>query len=153
MTPILSIDPGAAGGFAWRDRDSNFFAQAMPQTPGDVLDALTEIHAMNPGIIAVMEKVGGFIAGNPAPGSTMFNFGHGVGFIEGVLMARSVSLEIVTPQKWQKHHQLGTRGNMTKGEWKNKAKAMAQRLYPMLKVTLGVSDALLILEYKIAKTR
>lgn len=152
MTPIIAIDPGSSGGFAWRDRDGEFHCAPMPETQGDVLDLLTEIHASCPGLICAIEKVGGFVAGNPTPGSTMFNFGRGVGFIEGILMTRSVPTETVTPQKWQKHVQLGSRGDMEKGEWKNKAKAIAQQRFPGLRVTLKVSDALLILEYKISMT-
>lgn len=53
----------------------------------------------------------------------------------------------VTPQKWQKALQLGTKGNKSNTEWKNKLKARAQQLFPNVPMTLAVADALLILEY------
>ena len=53
----------------------------------------------------------------------------------------------VTPQKWQKELQLGNRGNKSTTEWKNKLKAKAEQLFPYMKITLAVSDSLLILQY------
>ena len=153
MIPVLGIDPGAKGGFAWRNIDGQHFVSKMPDTPGDVCEALREIYVSNPHMVAIMEKVGGYTGGAGAPGSAMFNFGHGVGFMEGVIMALGIPLELCTPQKWQKHFQLGTRGDLSKTEWKNKAKAEAQRRYPEIKVTLDVSDALLIMAYKVERMR
>ncbi len=87
-------------------------------------------------------------AGNPAPGSTMFNFGRGVGVIMGAAMALGFRVETVTPQKWQKHFQLGlARDCASKSEWKNKLKAKAQQLFPHVEVTLKTADALLLWEY------
>ena len=66
------------------------------------------------------------------------------GRIEGVLAAFRVPTVTVTPQAWQKAHGLGTRGDMTTTQWKNKLKARAQSLYPEEHVTLATADALLI---------
>lgn len=142
---ILAIDPGASGGLAWTTREGTF-CQAMPETDGDVLDLLRSLRAQ--GIErCVIERVGGF-AGQAMPGSAMFNFGDGCGYIRGCLMALSYRVEMVTPQKWQKHLGLGTvKLSGGKGPWKRKLKERAQQLFPTVTVTLKTADALLILDY------
>lgn len=145
---IIAIDPGASGGIAISPSDAaTCYAQSMWETEGDVVEGLrllTQYHAGN--VIVYIEEVGGFI-GSPMPGSRMFTFGRGFGFLLGVLQALSCRIELVRPQKWQKALSLGTRGEASKNEWKAKLKAHAQRLYPHIKVTLATADALLILDY------
>ena len=46
----------------------------------------------------------------------------------------------------QKHIGVGTRGGMSKTEWKNKLKSEAQRRYPDQTVTLATADGLLIMD-------
>ena len=144
MKQIIAIDPGASGGIAWSDDFGAKGCQSMPETHGDVCDRLRELVASATETTVYLEKVNGFM-GNAAPGSAMFNFGRGVGYIEGCLAAMGCPVIEVPPQKWIKAMGLGTRGEMTKGEWKNKLKSEAQRRYPALTVTLKTADALLIL--------
>ena len=168
MNLLLAIDPGASGGIAWYDGTLPF-VEPMPETEGDVLALLRSIitvHAES-GATAHVEKVGGYIGGAGSPGSAMFGFGRGVGFLYGVLMAHEIPIIEVTPQRWQKTLGMGTREHARpekgmaysrdelralaaqdarlKGEWKNRLKAEAQRRFPGLKVTLKTADALLIL--------
>lgn len=145
---ILAIDPGASGGMAWRNSEG-VTCKGMPDTDGDVLDLLRSIRAS--GVErCVIEKVGGF-AGVGMPGSAMFNFGDGCGFIRGCLMTMGFRVEMVTPQKWQKALSLGTvKDTGGKGPWKRKLKERAQQLFPSQTVTLKTSDALLILDYAIS---
>lgn len=162
---IIAIDPGKAGGIAILSEQGTVKAFKMPQTDGDVIeffDNLTE--PLPPVKVCFMEKVGGFIGlrtkyilcprckdsipiKTADPGSAMFKFGYGNGFLISTVMTRKIPLEMVTPQKWQKALSLGTKSGMPTTQWKNKLKAMAQRLYPALKVTLNTCDALLILHY------
>lgn len=143
---ILAIDPGASGGLAWTDSNGTQ-CLAMPPTSGDIIDLLRSIKAS--GVTeAYLEKVGGYVGGKGAPGSAMFNFGHGVGVIEGALMTLGYRVIEVTPQKWQKHFSLGTSKQAGgKTAWKNKLKAEAQRRFPDQTVTLKTADALLILDW------
>ena len=62
-------------------------------------------------------------------------------------MALGYRVNRVTPQKWIKYHGLGVRGQLTNTQWKNKLKARAQDLFPQIKVTLALADALLIMDY------
>lgn len=146
MKKLLAIDPGANGGFANLE-DGVVKTLPMPPTDGDVLCHLN--HCIAQGCDEVfIEEVGGYAGGAGAPGSAMFNFGRGYGFILGVLMARGIRVNLVRPQKWQKHFSLGTvKTSGGKTPWKNKLKQKAQQLFPHADVTLKTADALLIFEY------
>ena len=147
---ILSIDPGASGGLAWGYSSNGVpcaKASRMPATQGDVLDLLLEIVAESPNIRAYVEQVGGY-CGTGQPGSAMFKFGEGYGFILGCLATMGVPVTLVTPQRWQKALGCGTKGkDRSKTEWKNHLKGMAQRMYPNADVTLATADACLIYRY------
>jgi hypothetical protein len=172
---LLAIDPGASGGLAIKHGDQ-VEAFKMPETPRDTCDIIKAAIAKtgdHKQVKCYMEKVGGFIAGNPAPGSAMFNFGKGVGEIHGMLIALQVAFEEVPPQRWQRALGIPSKGlaraeytpTMTKEQrslekrrvssinnrintvWKNRLKEMAQQLNPWITVTLKTSDTLLILEY------
>ncbi len=150
MNMVIAIDPGKAGGLAVFGAGKPF-AYAMPDTAGDLLDLLRELHqsatieAREP--VCVLELVGGFV-GKKQPGSAMFKFGEGYGFIKGVIQTLGIPLELVRPQDWQKVFHLGTSASCGGGKvWKNKLKAEAQRRFPHLKVTLATADALLLGTY------
>ena len=139
---IIAIDPGQAGGIAILSFDGELLdVKKMPDTPKELLDYLSE---WSENSVCYLEKVGG-IPGMGA--SKMFNFGKGFGHLEMALLSLGIKTIEVTPQKWQKALQLGNKGRSSSTEWKNKLKARAQQLYPRVKVTLDISDALLILEY------
>lgn len=140
---IIAVDPGAQGGIAVQTFGDNpsLVVTKMPDTPKDLLDFLAQ---HKEGARAYIEKVGGMPGQG---GSAMFNFGKGYGNLEMALIALQIPTETVTPQKWQKALQLGTKGTSSKTQWKNKLKARAQLLYPSLKITLALADALLLLEY------
>jgi hypothetical protein len=142
---IIAIDPGKNGGIAVFSIDRNMLIEVvkMPETP---MDILTFLSFFSKNSICYIEKVGGIPGQGGA--SSMFNFGKGFGHLEMALLCRKIPTTEVTPQKWQKALQLGTKGHKSTSQWKNKLKAKAQQLYPKVpKITLAISDALLILEY------
>ena len=141
---ILAIDPGASGGMAWTDSSGRIHCVPMPETEGDVVALIRSRSCDNCAVY--LEQVGGFIAGNPAPGSTMFNFGEGFGIIKGAVQAFQMPLITVRPQTWQKALSLGTKKDYDK-QWKNHLKERAQQYFPDLHITLKTADALLILKY------
>lgn len=146
-TLLLAIDPGASGAIAVKWPGKPILAYPMPDD-ADLVDMLGAyantaiIEQLN--IVAYLEEVGGYI-GKPQPGSSMFRFGSGYGFIRGVLAANRIKTVLVRPQVWQK----GVSGvQSTKGpERKRALKEAAARLYPNIKVTLTNADALLIADY------
>lgn len=168
---IIAIDPGSTGGIVVRHEDGVIDTYKMPATQGDITNLFRSIMGQyrrektdNEKIICFLEKVGGFtgftkkpvkcphcnrtfLKNEGQPGSRMFNFGQGYGYLEATIRTWGMVLESVTPQAWIKSNGLGTRGKMDKTKWKNKLKDRAQMLYPDIKVTLYLSDTLLILEH------
>jgi hypothetical protein len=80
-----------------------------------------------------------------------FQFGKNTGEIYGILKAKGINLQNkrlieVSPQTWQRHFNLGAKFP-SKTARKNAHKALAQKLFPQVKVTLDIADALLIATY------
>jgi len=147
---IIAIDPGASGGFAIQHPGGAIEVHAMPESDVDTLDLLrsTRQKAIAEGaeICAVMEQVGGFVAaGGGQPGSRMFNFGEGFGFLRGALLALGIPLRMVQPKAWQKGLCLGA--PVDKSARKRALKSKAVEMFPHLKPTLKTCDALLILDW------
>lgn len=139
---VVGIDPGASGGIAVSD-GTDPCARPMPGTTLDLLSYLQKWK----GLPVFIEKVGA----SPQMGVvSAFKFGQSVGIIEACCLAAGLRIEYVTPQKWQKElglkptgHGIGQGGT----EKKNRNKARAQELFPGLKITHAIADALLIAEY------
>jgi len=141
MNIYIGIDPGINGGIA---TINNNFVQAykMPQTIRDLWELIHEIKSTaeleNYSITAALESVWS----SPQMGvKSAFTFGNGFGHLEMALTALGVPYERVRPQAWQK-----AMGCLTKGD-KNVSKRRAQELFPAIKVTHAIADALLIGEY------
>ena len=149
---IVGIDPGASGALAFFDlQKGELCVVDMPVieierggktkreiSPHFVAAAIRDFKPH----LAWIEKVGAM----PGQGvSSMFQFGRGVGMIEGVLAGLSVPVHYVTPQAWQKV--VGVRGG------KDGARLRAVELFPAkaelfrLKKSDGRADAALIAWY------
>lgn len=149
---ILGIDPGASGALAFFDMEQGKLTIVdMPVieierggkakreiSPHFVAAAIRDFKPN----VAWIEKVGAM----PGQGvSSMFQFGRGVGMIEGVLAGLSVPVNYVTPQAWQKA--IGLRGG------KDGARLRAVELFPAYasqfarKKDDGRADAALIAWY------
>ena len=148
-TIIIGIDPGASGGIAIIYPDQKVHALGMPDD-ADLLDVISNTAQLatteGARVVAYLELVGGYIAGNPAPGSAMFNFGSGWGYIRGLLAAYRIRTELVRPQQWQAGIP-GVKGAADKTARKRSLKEHAARLHPTVKVTLKTADALLLADY------
>lgn len=131
---ILGIDPGQSGGFGLVGiaRDEAH-AYKMPETDRDVWDLIDAFRALVR--FAFLERVHAM----PRQGvSSSFKFGDNFGYLRGCITAAGIPWEYVTPQSWQKGMSC-----LSKGQ-KNVTKARAQQLFPTLKITHAVADALLI---------
>lgn len=150
---IVGIDPGASGAIAFFDpKGGTLHVHDMPVmeiersgktkreiSPTLLANILHDDHGHN---IVWIEKVGAM----PGQGvSSMFQFGRGVGMIEGVIAAEGLSLNYVTPQAWQKA--VGVRGG------KDGSRLRAMELFPKysdlfrLKKWDGRAEAALIAWY------
>lgn len=156
---LLAIDPGKAGGIAWRKPDEKACCVPMPATEGDLIARLNDIMPwtnVDTQITVYLENIVKHM-GAGIPASTMAVYASNWGFIKGAVMMSRWPLYLITPQKWQKELGLakvkGVKADSkatkssNKRDWKNKLKSEAQRLYPHLDVSLGTADALLILAY------
>lgn len=139
----IGIDPGASGGIAWIDERGKACVEKMPETLADIWNLIESIRYdstdnFGQNCKACLEQVHSM----PGQGvSSSFKFGNGFGHLEMALTAAGIPFERVTPQKWQK-----AMGCMTKGQ-KNITKKRAQELFPAIKCTHAISDAILIAEY------
>jgi crossover junction endodeoxyribonuclease RuvC len=133
---IVGIDPGAKGALAFFDPVAGTLdivdmptVQVMRNTKSKVeispqmLAAI--IGARHPSA-AVLEKVGAM----PGQGtSSMFQFGRGVGMIEGVLSALHIPIIYISPVGWQ--NAVGVRGG------KDGGRAKAAELFPAYAATFA----------------
>jgi len=140
---ILAIDPGASGGLAYYG-PAGIILDSMPATDQDVSILIMDRLAISD--VVYIEKVGGYVGGKGAPGSSMFNFGYNVGFLHGLIASSKTRCIEVPPQRWQKTLGAGTKA--THGtRWKAHLKGIAQQRQPRLVVTLKTADAVLLLEH------
>ena len=79
---------------------------------------------------------------------SMFNFGHNLGFIEGVLQSNSIPYQLVPPQTWKREFSLSSE--------KAKSIEVCQKLFPKAnllatersrKPSDGIAEAVLMAEY------
>ena len=134
MSAVIGIDPGQSGGIAVIV-DGVAAAYKMPETERDLYDLLAGIVIANPGIVAVLEKVGAM----PKQGvASTWKFGQHYGMLRGFLIALHIPFETVSPAVWQRRM-----GCLSHGD-KNVTKRKAQELFPTLKITHALADALLI---------
>lgn len=139
MKPVIAIDPGASGAFAFRDESGRVWTEKMPDTPRDIFDLLD---ATTHGATAYMERVGGYMPGNSGPAAA--KFARHCGHLDMALIASGTPYQTVAPQVWMRA--LGALPK-DKAARKNAIKAAMQARYPGLKVTLGNADALGILTW------
>lgn len=135
---FIGIDPGDSGGIAVIDAYTNTVHTCkLSETEQDVWTWLNETVNMIDAV-ATIEQVHSMPQQSSQSG---FTFGRSYGFLIGLLTAISVPYKFVTPQKWQKGMQCLTKSD------KNVSKAAAQRLWPKVKMTHAIADALLIAEF------
>ena len=134
-TYYLAIDPGANGGFVYKGGATTFSGK------NNELEKLT----LNHKTVIVVEKVPPYV-GKFIPSSSAFKLGYSYGWIVGRFSGYKTHL--VTPQVWQAFLGIGTKGEQTTTQWKNKLKDEAIKLFPdQRRITLATADAYLLLHY------
>ena len=130
----LGIDPGANGGIAWTGPDGAA-AEKMPELEADVFRLLSGLARDS---VACIERV----AAHPKHGSIAgFKLGRSYGFLRGCLTALGIPFIEVAPGKWQRALECLSGGD------KAVTRARAQQLFPGLRCTHAISDALLLAVY------
>lgn len=151
----VGVDPGGSGAVSilGGPRPASYPFRGALETAADYLGFLGGIPEFSsPEEVGgvVLERVGGFVAGNPTPGSAMFAFGRGFGILEALLLVRfgPTKVRLINPPTWQTG--LGIekrRRDESAAEWKRRLKWEASQLFPHEKVTLATADSLLLAEY------
>jgi crossover junction endodeoxyribonuclease RuvC len=139
MKAFLGIDPGQSGGIAIVSDGLSPWAVKMPATERDLWDTLHALRAWSDReAVAVIEAVHAM----PKQGVTStFTFGKSYGGLRMALIGNMIPFRDVQPRKWQQ-----VMGCLTGGD-KNISKAKAQQLFPSIKVTHALADALLLAEW------
>lgn len=143
QTTYIGIDPGKSGALAIIHSDGG--VEIKPFNSADYVNTLDRLTLFETPIKCCVEKVGAM----PGQGVvSMFNFGHNLGFIEGILQANSIPYQLVPPQTWKKEFSLT-------GE-KSKSIEVCQKLFPNVSLLAsercrkpndGMAEALLMAEY------
>lgn len=160
---IVGVDPGTSGGMAWIDSAGDVQTCIMGKRREFIVYAW-EKHVKGWKITVYMEKVAGYYPKPkvPVPGEkpeynlqassfAMFNFGKSAGICLGICEAFNIVPIEVVPRVWQSALFVKKWG--TRSQWKNELKAIAQRRFPDVSVTLANADALLILSYGMLMTK
>jgi hypothetical protein len=143
MKIYIGIDPGKNGAIAFIPTDAKPWVVGFKDaTDKDIFEAVRDcvIYADGEKVetVAFLEQV----ASSPQMGvKSAFTFGEGFGKLVMLLTALEIPFERVRPLKWQTAMQCMTGGD------KNVSKRRAQELFPEIKITHAIADALLIAEY------
>lgn len=148
MGRVIGIDTGKSGAIALLEFDDDTFGTTeVILKPFDINDYrdIIQYCRTRKGYVAYVEKV------HAMPGQgvvSMFNFGHNLGFIEGMLYYALVHTVLVTPQTWKKD--MGVTSD------KQTSINLCKELFPNVNLKRtkrsrkdndGMAEALLIAEY------
>ena len=140
MKIYIGIDPGKSGAIAFVPETGKPWTVKCSETDKDISDAFLEIEHEE--LYACIEKVGPGVFGAGKMGSkSAFTFGASFGGLLMLLTCHGVRFNRVLPRTWQTAMQCMTGGD------KNITKRRAQELFPEIKITHAIADALLIAEY------
>lgn len=143
MKVYIGIDPGKSGAMAIIHADDS--VEVIPYDLVNYSSALAKVSRGPHSVTCCVEKV------NAMPGQgvvSMFNFGHNLGLIEGLLTGYEIPYQLVPPQTWKKEFSLSS----------DKAKSIevCQKLFPGVSLLAtprsrkpndGMAEALLLAEY------
>jgi len=134
-TYYLACDPGSSnGGWVYKAGTTIICGK------NSEIEQLT----INKKTIVIIERVPTYVG--PIPASSSFKLGYSYGYLVGKFSGYKT--HHITPQVWQKYLNIGTKGEQTTTQWKNKLKDEAIKLFPNQKrITLATADAYLLLHY------
>ena len=139
MILFLGVDVGENGGLAvLSDHGTVVATTRMPAEDADLFAWIGQWSVKSDAIYATVERVWA----TPQMGVvSAFSFGGSYRAVKMALAGNHIFFEEVTPMVWQKSMRCLTGGD------KNVSKAKAMELFPLIKVTHAIADALLIAEY------
>ena len=146
---FVGIDPGINGGVAVISEipdKENILAFKCPDTPTKMAYALMASIPENVSyedVLVLIEHVHAM----PKQGVvSTFTFGKNLGHWEGICGSFELDVEYAGPRTWMGHYDC--KPNLSRRERKRYLRGLAEELFPNIKMTFNVSDALLIANYK-----
>ena len=144
---FVGIDPGMNGGISFiKPELENDYAKAIrcPKTAQEMAMALMSgLEDTAPSdVILFVEHVWAF----PGDGRvSAFRFGYNYGLWKGIASAFEIDVYNIQPRRWMGFYNMPT--NMEPRARKKWLKEYAESLYPNIKITYNISDAVLIANY------
>ena len=141
----IGIDPGKSGAFATINSETNEVI-SMFWDDAKFISLMKDYKNKSLNCIACLESV----HAQPNNGKKQaFDFGHSLGFIEGVLQSFDIPYQLISPMKWKKEF------NLIKQD-KSMSIKICKQLYPTIslkktdrctKYSDGMAEALLMATY------
>ena len=145
---FIGIDPGKNGGAAVINEMMDgepVISFRCPKTPSDMALSLISTIPTNvsyDNVLVLIEHVHAM----PKNGVvSMFSFGQNLGHWEGILGAFELNVKYAGPRTWMGHYDC--KPGMEKRDRKRYLRGLAEELFPNIKMTFNISDALLIANY------
>ena len=145
---FVGIDPGKNGGAAVINEmidGEPIITFRCPKTPRDMALSLMStipVGVSYEDVLVLVEHVHAM----PKNGVvSMFSFGQNLGHWEGILGAFELDVEYAGPRTWMGHYDC--KPNMDKKDRKRYLRGLAEELFPNIKMTFNISDAILIANY------
>ena len=148
----IGIDPGASGCIAAISETGVRTLRFQKATDKEIYEFMSDL-SLSDTCFCTKEKVWAMPAKNPdgtergMGAMTSFTFGENNGFIRGILVATMIPYEEKVPQTWQKLFGMKKEKNESQPEYKRRLKQKAEELFPDMKITADMADALLIAEF------
>ncbi len=145
----IGIDPGGSGSMtiistANDGTESMEVIRFDKLTEHDLHSEVKTALAVDCPKFCVIEKVHAM----PMNGSIgNFKLGYSYGMLKSILVENEIPFEEKTPATWMKFFGMKKGKKETSTQWKNRLKSKAQQLYPKLKITLDMSDSILVARY------
>lgn len=154
---FLGIDPGVSGGMVALCGSTIQHTSFRGMNRYDVRNWIEDKAqwGQDAGCYAVIERVGGFIGGEDKQGKrknlssahTAFVFGQSYGELRMCLACARITHREVLPKAWQKRYGMKREKGEKKERYKARLQSLAQSYVPEERITLAVSDALLLALY------
>tara|TARA_R100001594_G_scaffold27172_1_gene51934 strand:+ start:242 stop:784 length:543 start_codon:yes stop_codon:yes gene_type:complete len=146
---FIGIDPGKNGGVAvineMDDDNEHVITFRCPKNPKTMSLSLMSTIPTNVSYENVMVLIE-HVHAMPKNGVvSMFSFGQNLGHWEGILGAFELNVEYAGPRTWMAHYDC--KPGMDKKDRKRYLRGIAEELFPNIKMTFNISDAILIANY------
>ena len=145
---FIGIDPGKNGGVAVINEMPDFEAITSFRCPDSPTKMAYALMALIPESISYSDVLVTIEHVHAMPGNgvvSMFSFGQNLGQWEGILGALELDVTYAGPRTWMQHYDC--KPKMDRKDRKRYLRGIAEKLFPNIKMTFNVSDALLIANY------